>query len=224
MHQPAIPRIHLARCTGCGLCEDLCPTHAVELRGGKAVIARPGDCTFCDLCESYCPEEAIARPFLIVFASGAPCAAVYPHKDSPMTTPTIAVDANETLNELVARVPEALPVLQRFGLDTCCGGSLTLAVAAQHHSLEVNELLTAIREALGEHVIDVRTIAPRERHPLIFNTFDALAAGEAFTLTNDHDPKPLFYQFSAEREGQFNWTYLERGPETWRVRIGRVGR
>lgn len=65
--------------------------------------------------------------------------------------------------------------------------------------------------------IDVREITPRERHPLIFNTFDALAAGDAFELVNDHDPKPLYYQFMAERPGQLGWEYLEEGPETWRV-------
>ena len=137
-----------------------------------------------------------------------------------MTTTTI-VDGNETLNELLARAPEALPVLQRYGLDTCCGGALSLAVAAEHHSLSLPELLTAVREALGEQVIDVRTIAPRERHPLIFGSFDALGPGEALTLVNDHDPKPLFYQFSAERQGAFTWAYLEQGPEAWRVRIGK---
>lgn len=38
---------------------------------------------------------------------------------------------------------------------------------------------------------------------------------------NDHDPKPLYYQFEAEHAGQFTWEYLEQGPEVWRVRIGR---
>lgn len=65
--------------------------------------------------------------------------------------------------------------------------------------------------------IDVRTIIPRERHPLLFQTFDDLAAGESFELVNDHDPKPLYYQFMAERPGQLGWEYLEEGPETWRV-------
>lgn len=65
-----------------------------------------------------------------------------------ISNPTIAIDAEMTLNELVARAPEALPVLQRFGLDTCCGGALTLAVAAQHHELELPELLAALRDAL----------------------------------------------------------------------------
>ncbi len=78
-----------------------------------------------------------------------------------MTTTTIAVSADETLNELVARAPEALPVLQRFGLDTCCGGALSLAVAAQHHQLDLAELLAAIREALGERVSDGRAGAAR---------------------------------------------------------------
>ncbi|HXF69493.1 MAG TPA: DUF2249 domain-containing protein [Thermoflexus sp.] len=70
--------------------------------------------------------------------------------------------------------------------------------------------------------LDVRSVPPPQRHPLIFQTFEALRPGEAFILVNDHDPKPLYYQFQYERPGQFSWTYLEQGPEVWRVRIGRV--
>lgn len=70
--------------------------------------------------------------------------------------------------------------------------------------------------------IDVRTIPPRDRHPLIFQKFDALAVGESFELVNDHAPRPLYYQFLHERTDLFAWEYLEEGPETWRVRISRV--
>jgi uncharacterized protein (DUF2249 family) len=70
--------------------------------------------------------------------------------------------------------------------------------------------------------IDVRTIAPRHRHPLLFEKFDALGAGDAYVLINDHDPKPLYYQFQAERPGELDWSYLEEGPEVWRVRIGKL--
>lgn len=73
-----------------------------------------------------------------------------------------------------------------------------------------------------QSVIDVRPIAPRERHPLIFQTFDSLAPGEAFVLVNDHEPRPLYYQFLHERSGQFAWNYLEQGPEVWRVQIERM--
>ncbi|MDQ3265394.1 MAG: DUF2249 domain-containing protein [Myxococcota bacterium] len=71
-------------------------------------------------------------------------------------------------------------------------------------------------------VLDVRTIVPRERHPLIFQTFDGLAPGEAFQLVNDHDPKPLFYQFQHERPNTFGWQYEEQGPELWRVTVSKV--
>jgi uncharacterized protein (DUF2249 family) len=71
-------------------------------------------------------------------------------------------------------------------------------------------------------VLDVRPEPPVRRHSLIFETFDALAPGEAFELVNDHDPKPLYYQFAAELTGRFTWDYREQGPEVWRVRIGRI--
>ncbi len=75
---------------------------------------------------------------------------------------------------------------------------------------------------MPDTTIDVRTEPPARRHALIFSTFEGLASGEAFELVNDHDPKPLRYQFEAEHAGDFDWEYLEQGPETWRVRIGRT--
>ena len=71
-------------------------------------------------------------------------------------------------------------------------------------------------------LVDVRSIAPRERHPLIFSTFRGLAAGASMELVNDHDPKPLYYQFQAEMPGRFSWDYIETGPQDWRVRITRL--
>lgn len=78
-----------------------------------------------------------------------------------------------------------------------------------------------IRRAEETPVLDVRILPPREKHPTIFATFDALEPGGAFVIHNDHDPVPLKYQFMAERPDGFTWEYLEQGPESWRVRIGR---
>lgn len=69
--------------------------------------------------------------------------------------------------------------------------------------------------------VDVRTVPPRDRHPLIFDTFDALPAGGTLRLVNDHDPRPLYYQFQAERSGQFRWEPAEEGPERWVILIHR---
>jgi uncharacterized protein (DUF2249 family) len=75
----------------------------------------------------------------------------------------------------------------------------------------------------AEQMLDVRSEPPARRHELIFDTYNALAGGEGFVLVNDHDPKPLWYQFEAEHAGAYSWDYLEQGPEVWRVRIGRPG-
>ena len=69
--------------------------------------------------------------------------------------------------------------------------------------------------------LNVIEIVPRERHPLIFQTFDELRGGDAFVLVNDHDPKPLYYQFVHEREGLFAWEYLQQGPDLWKVKISK---
>ncbi len=69
--------------------------------------------------------------------------------------------------------------------------------------------------------LDVRTLPPAQRHQLIFSTIDRLGEGRQLTLVNDHDPLPLRYQLEATRGEAFSWEYMEEGPKTWRVRIGR---
>ena len=69
--------------------------------------------------------------------------------------------------------------------------------------------------------LDVRDLPPPQRHTLIFATCGKLSTGNAVVLINDHDPKPLYYQFEAALPGHFGWEYLEKGPEIWRVRITR---
>ena len=73
----------------------------------------------------------------------------------------------------------------------------------------------------AETTLDVRNEPPARRHELIFENYHDLRPGEGFLLVNDHDPKPLWYQFEAEHAGAYSWNYLEQGPEVWRVRIGR---
>jgi uncharacterized protein (DUF2249 family) len=69
--------------------------------------------------------------------------------------------------------------------------------------------------------LEVRHLAPSQRHIVILETCNQLPVGDAIVLINDHDPKPLYYQFEAEFPGQFGWTYLQSGPEVWRVQIAR---
>lgn len=73
-----------------------------------------------------------------------------------------------------------------------------------------------------ETVLDARLLSPRARHPRIFAAWEDLPVGGVLRLVNDHDPKPLFYEFKAERAGEFDWEPVERGPERWVVRITRL--
>jgi uncharacterized protein (DUF2249 family) len=70
-------------------------------------------------------------------------------------------------------------------------------------------------------LIDVRTIAPAERHPRIFGVLTALAPGGSMHVATDHDPRPLHYQIETRYPDQFQWQYLEQGPDVWRVEIKR---
>ena len=70
--------------------------------------------------------------------------------------------------------------------------------------------------------LDIRQIAPHQRHPMIFNSFETLEPGQSLQLINDHDPKPLYDQFQMKSGDAFSWTYLEAGPEVWRVQIGKA--
>ena len=99
-----------------------------------------------------------------------------------------------------------------------------------HHIARLEDHLATPSHSTGketavpteDRVLDVRTEIPKRRHELIFETFGALAPDTDYVLVNDHDPKPLYYQLSAENPGEFSWDYLEQGPDVWRVRIGRI--
>lgn len=121
-----------------------------------------------------------------------------------------ALPAGDTLVHVNVRVPQLLlPRLEERGFTYTVreeGGTVRLF----------------IRHATDVPVLDVRILPPKEKHPTIFDTFDALEPGTSFVLLNDHDPVPLRYQFEGERPERFTWEYLEEGPEIWRVEIGRL--
>jgi regulator of cell morphogenesis and NO signaling len=67
--------------------------------------------------------------------------------------------------------------------------------------------------------LDVTVLEPRQKHPTIFAYYDELQPGTSLIIHNDHDPKPLYYQLLGERGNVFQWEYIEKGPDWWRVKI-----
>lgn len=75
-----------------------------------------------------------------------------------------------------------------------------------------------------EKILDATQLHPAIKHKTIFETFENLREGEAFILQNDHDPIPLYYQLEATKGDIFSWDYLEKGPDVFKIRIGKKRR
>jgi uncharacterized protein (DUF2249 family) len=83
--------------------------------------------------------------------------------------------------------------------------------------------MNTIENHIGpDKVMDVRPIPCAIKHGLIIRAWLDLAAGDHFILLNDHDPVPLYYQFSAQWPGAFTWERLAVGPEEFRVKITKL--
>ncbi len=146
-----------------------------------------------------------------------------------------------TLEEALSVSPRVAEVLLKHGLH-CIGCSVayweTLEQGALAHGMgaeDIDRMLEELNALEGPvsgggsggaegavKTLDLRALPPPERHRRIFEMWDSLSPGETLRIINDHDPKPLRYQFEAEFKGEFAWDYELGGPDDWIVRIRRV--
>lgn len=68
-------------------------------------------------------------------------------------------------------------------------------------------------------IIDFRSIDRSFRHAIFFSMFEGLKEGASFEFLNDHDPVPLYNQLRSIGIENLEWSYSERGPDNWRIRI-----
>ena len=73
----------------------------------------------------------------------------------------------------------------------------------------------------AEIVLDVRTIPHAIRHATIFGALGAIAPGFSIDLVADHNPLPLLAQLEQRQPGEFVVSYLEDGPDVWKLRLAR---
>ncbi|HEX5385604.1 MAG TPA: DUF542 domain-containing protein [Gemmatimonadales bacterium] len=64
-----------------------------------------------------------------------------------MTTNTRVLDCSATVHEIIERYPATRAVFQRFGVDPCCGGSVSVEAAARRDGIDPDVLCTAVRAA-----------------------------------------------------------------------------
>ena len=70
--------------------------------------------------------------------------------------------------------------------------------------------------------LDARAVPHAIRHATIFGALDSVSAGSGLVLVAPHDPLPLLAQLEQRSPGLFSVDYLERGPDSWRVRFVRA--
>ena len=61
---------------------------------------------------------------------------------------TQTLDLTLTINELVTRFPKTIEVFNRFGLDTCCGGGVTVAEAARRDGVDEADVVADLRRSV----------------------------------------------------------------------------
>lgn len=61
---------------------------------------------------------------------------------------SVLLDPMMTINEIVVLYPQTIPIFNRLGMDTCCGGGVALNEAARRDGLDLDALLGALREAV----------------------------------------------------------------------------
>jgi uncharacterized protein (DUF2249 family) len=74
-------------------------------------------------------------------------------------------------------------------------------------------------DGAGDVELDARAVPHAIRHATIFGALDSLGVGTALVLVAPHDPVPLLAQVEQRNPGAFEVSYLERGPEAWRLRL-----
>ncbi|HLV25749.1 MAG TPA: DUF542 domain-containing protein [Gemmatimonadales bacterium] len=65
-----------------------------------------------------------------------------------MQETTAGLDCKRSVNDTVATFPETLAVFDLYGVDSCCGGGLSIEDAAVRASVDATALCGALEEAV----------------------------------------------------------------------------
>lgn len=118
--------------------------------------------------------------------------------------PIVAADPEVSLDEVTRGMHEL-----RGERDGGCGGE-------SGHACGCGEIDT------DDPVLDVREVPHSIRHATVFGAFDAVPPGGALVLIAPHDPIPLLRQLDHRSSGRIAVDYLQRGPESWRLRLAKL--
>lgn len=152
--------------------------------------------------ESSVRTAATARALLAVFE-------IHADKENTLMLPLLAADPNQSVAELLTIMHEKLQASDHSHADT--------APADHAHDCACGET-----DPAGYPVLDTRVVPHAIRHATVFGALDAVAVTQGLILVASHDPLPLLAQLEQRAPGAFSVSYLERGPEAWRLQLERT--
>jgi regulator of cell morphogenesis and NO signaling len=158
-----------------------------------------------------------------------------------MTDPVLTAHfVQQTLGDLVRLDTRAARVLERFGLDFCCGGRRTLAEAADAHGVRLEAVVEDL-QALGDptpeslepaewkdldvlvrHILDRHHAYVRDSAPAIQAWLDRLVARHGARHAELEEMRLVFSQLAEEldthmvKEENILFPYINDLAATWR--------
>jgi uncharacterized protein (DUF2249 family) len=70
--------------------------------------------------------------------------------------------------------------------------------------------------------LDARNIPHAIRNAAVFGALDAVVPGFALDVIEENDPQQMLAELQQRQPDTFDVSYIERGPEVWRVRLIRA--
>ena len=134
-------------------------------------------------------------------------------KENELVLPLLVSAADVSVAELLGGMHELLGGGEAHGHGHEVGhGHGHEAAAPAAHTCNCGE-----KDAEGYPELDARAVPHAIRHATIFGALDAVRPGGGMILVAPHDPLPLLAQIEQRSPGVFDVSYVERGPEAWRL-------
>lgn len=70
--------------------------------------------------------------------------------------------------------------------------------------------------------LDARAIPHALRHGAVLGSLSRVAVGDAMVLVAPHNPLPLLDEIAQVEQGAVEVSYLQEGPEAWRLLLTRA--
>ena len=64
-------------------------------------------------------------------------------------TTTTVLDCAATVNEIVAKYPATIAIFNRYGIDSCCGGGVSVEEAAHRDGVDPGMLCRELQQAVA---------------------------------------------------------------------------